>query len=80
MRAHHQVRVPVPAGVRAVRADAADLRGEMDDELGLRVREEALDVAGARQVVVAAAGDERLEAVVAHALDEVRAEETRRPR
>ena len=40
VRAHHQVRVPVAAGVRAVRADAADLGGEVEDELRARVVEE----------------------------------------
>ena len=31
VRAHQQVRVPVAPGVRAVRTDAADLRGEVED-------------------------------------------------
>ena len=38
VRAHHQVRVPVAAGVGAVRADPADLGGEVEDELRARVR------------------------------------------
>ena len=53
VRAHHQVRVPVAAGVRAVRADPADLGGEVEDELGLRVGEQPLGVVVASQVVVA---------------------------
>ena len=44
VRAHHQVRVPVAARVRAVRADAADLGGEVEDELGPRVLEQPLGV------------------------------------
>ena len=46
-----QVRVPVAAGVGAVRADPADLGGEVEDELGPRVREEPRGVVAARQVV-----------------------------
>ncbi len=38
VRAHDEVRVPVAARVRAVRADAADLGREMEDELGLAHR------------------------------------------
>ena len=44
VRAHHQVRVPVAARVGAVGADAADLGGEVEDELGLGVVEEPLGV------------------------------------
>ncbi len=40
VRAHDEVRVPVAAGVRPVRADAADLGGEVEDELRARVGEE----------------------------------------
>ena len=81
VRAHHQVRVPVAAGVGAVRADAADLGGEVEDELRLRVGEQPLGVVPARQVVVARGArrttscPSRLEP-----LDEVRAEEARRRR
>ena len=41
VRAHHQVRVPVAAGVGAVRADPADLGREVEDELRLGVVEQA---------------------------------------
>ena len=67
VRAHEQVRVPVAARVRAVRADAADLRREVEDELGPRVGEQALGVVRARQVVVGAARDEDVVAVVLRA-------------
>ena len=79
MRAHHQVRVPVPPGIVAVRADSPDLRGEVDDELGPRRFEEARGVAGARQVIVASSCNERLQALPPHAFDEVRTEETAAP-
>ena len=76
VRAHHQVRVPVAARVRAVRADAADLGGEVEDELRPRVGEEALGVVPARQVVVAAARRRTASCPSAsQPLDEVRAEE-----
>ena len=78
--AHHQVRVPVAAGVGAVRADASDLGGQVDDELGPGVREQPLDVGRDRQVVVAPARHERLHAVRAEALDQVRAQEARATR
>ena len=44
VRAHDEVRVPVAARAGAVRADAADLGGEMEDELRPGVGEEALGV------------------------------------
>ena len=75
VRTHDQVRVPVAARVGAVRADAADLGGEVVDELRPRVGEQTLRVVPARQVVVGAARDERLLAALAQALDEVRADE-----
>ena len=81
VRAHHQVRVPVAAGVRAVRADAADLGGEVEHELGPRFREQALGVVAARQVVVAAAARTNdVVPVALEPLDEVGAEEARRRR
>jgi hypothetical protein len=75
VRAHHQVRVPVAAWVRAVRADAADLRREVQYELGLRVVEEALGVLPAREVVVTAARDDRLDPLGLESLDDVGSQE-----
>src|SRR5207253_2470485 len=75
MRAHHEVRVPVAARVGAVGSDTAHLGGEMEDELWPRVVEQAPGVSLAREVVVAATGDERLDSVRSQALDEMRAEE-----
>ena len=60
-------------------ADPPDLGREMDHELGLRRGEEAGDVSGFRQVVVASAGDERLDPVAAYAVDEMRTEEAAAP-
>ena len=74
VRAHEQVRVPVATWVRPVGADPADLGGEVEDELRLRVLEEARRVGGRRQVVVAAAGRDDLVLVRLQALDQVRAE------
>ena len=54
VRAHDQVRVPVAAGVGAVGADAADLGGEVEDELRPGVVEQPRRVVGhLGQVVVA---------------------------
>ena len=75
MRAHHQIRVPVAARVVAVGADAADLRGQVDHELRPHVREQPLGVVPAGEVVVALPRHHRLDAVGAHPLDEVRAQE-----
>ncbi len=72
--AHQQVRVPVAAGVRAVRADPADLGGEVEDELRLGVGEQARRVVHRGQVVVEPPRDEDVVPVVAQSLDEVRAE------
>src|SRR5262249_20766397 len=74
VRAHHQVRVPVAARIRAVRADAADLRGEMDDELRGGVGEETPGALRRGRVVVGARCDEGLVARGAEALAHVRAE------
>ena len=76
---HLEVREPVPAGVRAVRADPAHFGGEVEDELGLRIVEQPGGVALVRQVVVGAAGDEGIVAARAEAVDEVRAEESAAP-
>ena len=75
VHAHLQVRVPVAAGVRAVRADAAHLRREVERDLGPRVVEEARGVVGPRQVVVAAPRGDDLVTVALEPLDEMRAEE-----
>src|SRR5262249_59717475 len=69
------VRVPEAAWGRAVRADAAGEGGEVEDELWLRVAEEACRVLLAREVVVGAARHDDLVAVTLQPLDEVRAEE-----
>jgi hypothetical protein len=75
VRAHHQVRVPVAAGIGAVGADAADLGREVEDELRVAVAEEPLGVVAPRQVVVAPPRREDLVAPLLEPLDEVRAEE-----
>jgi hypothetical protein len=75
VRAHHQIGVPVPPRVGPVRADPADLGREVHDELGLRVRIEPLHVPGHREVVVAPAGHERVETLIAQSCDQVGAEE-----
>ena len=75
MRAHDEVRVPVAAGVGAIRSDSPDLSGEVEDELRTRVFEEARSVSLDREVVVRAARHEDVVAVVLQPLDEVRAEE-----
>jgi hypothetical protein len=71
VRAHHQVRVPVAAGIRAVRADAADLGREMDHQLRPCVGEQPLRVLPVRQVVVRAAGDDRVEPLRAEPFDQM---------
>ena len=75
VRAHDEVRVPVAPGVRPVRADAADLGREVEDELRPRVGEEPRGGLHRRQVVVAASRGEDLVAVALEPLDEVGAEE-----
>ena len=72
---HHEVRVPEAPGVGSVRADAADLGGEVEDHPRPGLVEEPLGLLPARQVVVAAARDDDVVAVGAQPLDEVRAEE-----
>ena len=72
VRAHHQVGVPVPAGVRAVRADPADLCREVEHELRVGVVEQALRVLHRREVVVTAASDRHLVAFFAEELREPR--------
>ena len=60
LRAHDQVVVEEPAGVLAVGADAADHGGEVDHEVGARLREHPRDAGFPAQVVLAAARHERL--------------------
>ena len=74
MRAHDQVRVPEAPRLRAVGADAADLAGDVEDELRRRVLEEAFGVLPARQVVVGASCGEDVPPVPFEAFDEMRAE------
>ena len=78
VRAHHQVGVPVAPGVRAVRADAADLRGEVEHELGRGLGEEALRVGHRREVEVALPGREDVVAVGLEPLDESSSRGSRR--
>ncbi len=71
MRAHHEIGVPVAAGIGAIRPDAADLRCKVEDELRLRIGVQPLGVCADREVVVLAAGHERVEAVLTEPADEV---------
>ena len=75
VRAHREVRVPVAPGVGAVRADAADLGGEVEHDLGVGVVEHTRRVVHRGEVVVGAARGEHLVPVGLEPLDEVRAEE-----
>ena len=54
LQPHHRVLEQVAAGVVAVRADAADLRGEVDDQVGARVGEQAAGGRAIDQIVVGA--------------------------
>ena len=74
VRAHDQVRVPVPAGIRAVRADAADLGREVEDERRLRFLEQPVRVDCGRQIEGAAARDKRFDPFRVEPLDEMRPE------
>ena len=75
VRAHDEVRVPVAAGVGAVGADAADLGGEVEDELGRASSNSRAASLHRRQVVVPAARGDDVVAVAFEPLHEVRAEE-----
>ena len=66
--------MPEEARRRAVRADAARERGQVEHDLGLGVAEEARGVVLVREVVVGAAGDDDLVAAGLQPLDEMRAE------
>jgi hypothetical protein len=74
VRAHDEVRMPEAAWRGAVRADAAGERGKVEDELRLRLLEEARCVLLAREVVVGRARNNDLPAVLLEPLDEVRAD------
>ena len=74
VRAHHQVRVPVAAGIRQVGADAADLGREMEDALGPRLGEQPLGLVPVRQVEVALPRREDVVPLRLEPLDEVPAE------
>ena len=58
VQAHHRVLEQVAARVVAVGADAADLRGQVDHQVGPRVGEQAADGAAVDQVVLARARDD----------------------
>ena len=73
--AHQQVGVPVAARIRAVRADPADLGGEVEDDLGPRLGEQPLGVVEAREVVVPPPRGHDLVPLALEPLGEVRAEE-----
>ena len=75
VRAHDEVRVPEAARGSAVGADPAGERGQVEDDLGLGVAEEARGVVLVREVVVRAARDDDVVARGFEPLDEVRAEE-----
>ena len=70
-----QVRVPVAARVGAVRADPADLGGEVEDELRPRLREEARRVLHRGEVVVAPSRGDDLVPLGLEPLDQVGADE-----
>src|SRR5207302_5882932 len=74
VRTHHQVRVPEAARVRTVRADSADLAGEMEHALRARVAEQLLGVVRTREVVVAPPRNEDVVPVALEPLAEARAE------
>ena len=74
---HHDVLVEEGAGILLVEADAADLRGEVDDDVGPLFIIEPADVLRADQIVIGQIGDE--EVVIAarlKGLDEVFPQET----
>src|SRR5436190_1730222 len=75
MRSHDHVRVPEPAGRRAVRADAAHLAREVEDPLRTSLVEQALRVVPARQVVVVPPWDDDVVALPLQPPDDLRPEE-----
>ena len=60
LHAHHQVVVEEAPGVVAVGADAADLRRQVDDQVGPRVGQQARDAAAVDEIVVGRARHEDL--------------------
>ena len=74
VRSHREIRVPVATGVGAVRADSADLGGEVKHELGVGVVEHTRRVVHRGEVVVGAPRREDVMPFGFEALDEVRAE------
>src|SRR5207248_4379598 len=78
LNAHDGVVVKEAAGIFLVRADSADDGGEVDDDVGLRLRQKARDGALLTQVVVLRPGDDDIRASArAEPLDDERAEEAR---
>ena len=75
VRAHDEVRVPVAPGVGPVRSDAADLGGQVEDEVGLRILEETRGRLHRGQVVIVASRCNDVVAVALEPLGEVRSEE-----
>ena len=76
LHAHHEVVVEVLAGILAVGADAADLRRQVDDEVGARVVVEPAHAGHVDEIVVARARDDDLAgAARAQLLDDEGAEE-----
>ena len=75
--AHHEVRVPIAAGIVAVGADATDLRCQVKDAVGLVLLEQVRDSVGVRQVAVLAAHDVDVMSVGFEEFHEMRAEEAR---
>jgi len=73
--AHHQVRVPVPPGVRAIGSDPADLGGEVEDNVGFDLVEQSCCLREIREVELGAARNHDLVPLGAEARREPRAEE-----
>ena len=79
VRAHCEVREPVTAGVRTVRADPADLGGEMEHDFGAGFIEQPRRILHRGQVVLGAAHPEHVVTLALEALYEMRAEEAPPP-
>ena len=73
--AHHQVRVPVATGVRAVCADSAHLGRKVEHHVGPCVVESPFGILAQREVVVVSPHREHVVAVLLQPFDEVRPEE-----
>src|SRR5439155_956779 len=76
VRAHEQVRVPEAARCCSVRPDPAGERGQVEDDLRVRLAEEPRSPVLVREVVLGAARDDDVVSRRLEALDDVRAEET----